>query len=65
MNQNRNQVIHGKHNKPILVDVLYTETSQPKPVVVFCHGYKGFKDWGAWNLMAEGICKSRIYICEI
>ena len=48
-----NQVIEGKHNKPILMDVFYKETNQPKPVVIFCHGYKGFKDWGAWNLMAE------------
>lgn len=22
-------------------------------LVIFCHGYKGFKDWGAWNLIAE------------
>ena len=39
----------------------YLENSKPKPIVIFCHGYKGFKDWGAWNLMAnkfaeEGFC---------
>lgn len=22
-------------------------------LVIFCHGYKGFKDWGPWNLVAE------------
>lgn len=22
-------------------------------VVIFCHGYKGYKDWGAWNLVAK------------
>ncbi|WP_445748185.1 alpha/beta hydrolase family protein [Polaribacter sp.] len=48
-----NQVIEGKHQKPILLDVFFEETTQPKPVVIFCHGYKGFKDWGAWNLMAS------------
>ncbi|MDO5969396.1 alpha/beta fold hydrolase [Flavivirga aquimarina] len=45
--------IDGKHNKPILIDVTYTSKENNKPIVIFCHGYKGFKDWGAWNLMAN------------
>jgi pimeloyl-ACP methyl ester carboxylesterase len=49
----KNTIIQGKHSKPILVDVFYKVTNQPKKVVIFCHGYKGFKDWGAWNIMAE------------
>lgn len=48
----KNQILQGKHQKPILVDVFYNENTLQKPVVIFCHGYKGFKDWGAWNLMA-------------
>ncbi len=45
--------ITGKHDKPILTDLVYSENNKPKPIVIFCHGYKGFKDWGAWDLMAE------------
>ena len=45
--------ITGKHDKPILTDVVYSEDNKPKPIVIFCHGYKGFKDWGAWDVMAE------------
>lgn len=26
-------------------------------MVIFCHGYKGYKDWGAWNLVAEEFVK--------
>ena len=48
----KNFVVDGKHEKPIIVDVLYNEGFQPQKVVIFCHGYKGFKDWGAWNIMA-------------
>jgi len=48
----KNIKTEGKHNKPILIDVFYKENNQPKPIIIFCHGYKGFKDWGAWNLMA-------------
>jgi len=36
-----------------LVDVFYIDSETPKPVIIFCHGYKGFKDWGAWDIMAN------------
>ena len=53
----KNFIVEGKHEKPIVTDVFYKETHQPKKVVVFCHGYKGFKDWGAWNLMAKAFAE--------
>jgi len=49
----KNRTLQGKHNKPIVADFFYSGNSQPKPVIIFCHGYKGFKDWGAWNIMAK------------
>lgn len=45
--------LQGKHGKPIVTDVHYEASQKPKPIVIFCHGYKGFKDWGAWGLVAE------------
>ncbi len=48
-------VIPGKHQKPIVIDVTYPANKTNMPVILFCHGYKGFKDWGAWNIMAETI----------
>ena len=61
MISHKNIAIQSKHQKPILIDVFYLNNSDPKPIVIFCHGYKGFKDWGAWNIMAkkfaqEGFC---------
>ena len=29
----------------ILVDVTYNENNLAKKVIIFCHGFKGFKDW--------------------
>ncbi|MCB9189772.1 MAG: alpha/beta fold hydrolase [Flavobacteriales bacterium] len=29
-------------------------------MVIFCHGYKGYKDWGAWNLVAEEFAENGI-----
>ena len=49
----KNNNLQGKHNKPILVDAFYNQTITKKPIIIFCHGYKGFKDWGAWDLMAK------------
>lgn len=41
-------------NQPlnILADLYYKEQNS-RELVVFCHGFKGFKDWGAWHLVAE------------
>jgi pimeloyl-ACP methyl ester carboxylesterase len=53
MIRKKNIIIEGQHQKPILIDAFYLENPIPKPVIIFCHGYKGFKDWGAWNQMAS------------
>lgn len=36
----------------IIADVFLKENNNKK-LIIFCHGFKGFKDWGAWNLVAE------------
>tara|TARA_R110001632_G_scaffold11422_2_gene41224 strand:+ start:1307 stop:2149 length:843 start_codon:yes stop_codon:yes gene_type:complete len=46
-----NFLIKGTHQKPIITDVYYQETKSPKPLVIFCHGYKGYKDWGVFGKM--------------
>jgi pimeloyl-ACP methyl ester carboxylesterase len=60
----KNLLIERKHSKPIVTDVFYEETNQPKKIVVFCHGYKGFKDWGAWNLMAEAFANADFFFIK-
>ncbi len=62
MEKIKNRILEGKHQKPILTDVFFTKTNEPKPVVIFCHGYKGFKDWGAWDLMAEAFAKEAFFV---
>ncbi len=41
------------HGRPFEADATYQATGQPKPVVVFVHGFKGFKDWGHFPLLAD------------
>lgn len=60
----RNIILEGKHQKSILTDVFYNANGEQKPVVVFCHGYKGFKDWGAWDLMAKAFANSGFFFVK-
>ena len=59
-----NQIIKGKHNKPILTDYIFKENNQTKPIIIFCHGYKGYKDWGSWNLMAKEFAKNDLFFVK-
>lgn len=43
--------LQSEFNKPILVDLFYNKTSTKKPLVIFIHGYKGYKDWGVFGKM--------------
>ena len=47
-----NQVYSGANSKAANYD-LYRPTKKNLGLVIFIHGYKGFKDWGAWPRMAE------------
>jgi len=49
----KNQIITPSHGKSLLLDVHGNETGIPKPVIIFSHGFKGFKDWGHWGLIGE------------
>lgn len=60
----QNNIIHSNSKKPIIYDVFYNKNNTPKPVVVFCHGYKGFKDWGAWHLVAEEFAKAGFFFLK-
>ncbi|QNE38551.1 alpha/beta fold hydrolase [Hymenobacter sp. NBH84] len=41
------------HTRPFAADARYLPDGQAKPVVVFVHGFKGFKDWGHFNVLAD------------
>lgn len=60
----KNTTIQGAHKKPILLDAFYKNDGRPKPIIIFCHGYKGFKDWGAWNLMAKTLANMGFYFVK-
>lgn len=59
-----NLKIQGSRDKAIMLDIRYQETGVKKPLVIFCHGFKGFKDWGHFNLIAKTIAKAGFVVCK-
>ena len=45
--------ISGTVEKPILMDITYDIKIEHASLVIFVHGFKGFKDWGTHDLVAE------------
>lgn len=54
----RNLTWKGSREKPLILDAFWPEGSEKLPVVLFAHGYKGFKDWGAWDLFGKKIAEA-------
>lgn len=65
MKKIRNIRIKGKHEKDILADLFFTENKLKKDVVIFCHGYKGYKDWGAWDQVAEKFARNNFFFVKM
>lgn len=48
----KNKIVKSKRN--FLVD--FFASKKNAPLVIFSHGFKGFKDWGLFNQIAEYFC---------
>ena len=46
-------LISPNGNRPFLADITLNTSESPLPIILFVHGFKGFKDWGHWDLMAN------------
>ena len=50
----RNIIIEGSENRPISLDIFRSTREQAvSPLIIYVHGFKGFKDWGHSNLLAR------------
>jgi dienelactone hydrolase len=49
----KNKVINGYNNEPITVDIFYNSNEKKKPVIIYAHGFNGFKDWGNFDMIAS------------
>ena len=49
--------IEGSEGREIPIEAAFNPRKKT-PTVIFVHGYKGYKDWGAWNLMVPYFLRS-------
>ena len=60
----KNLILEDKNKKVILYDVFHNDNSTKKPLVIFSHGYKGFKDWGAWDLVGKEFAENNFFFVK-
>lgn len=58
--KNKAYKIKGSDGRLITADITYSRYPESVPIVIFAHGFKGFKDWGAWPLAAEIFASKRL-----
>tara|TARA_B100001109_G_C18864495_1_gene476208 strand:- start:6574 stop:7428 length:855 start_codon:yes stop_codon:yes gene_type:complete len=54
----------GTNGRHTLIDVLYPEKVENIPLIIFAHGFKGFKDWGHFPLIARKFAESGFAILK-
>ena len=64
MKIDKNTVIEKAGYKSILLDFFYNSGKKKMPLVIFCHGYKGYKDWGCWNLVAKEFASNNFFFIK-
>lgn len=55
--------IKGANGKPIVGDITYAN-DYPDYLLIFAHGFKGFKDWGTHQLMANFFAQNGVYFLK-
>ncbi len=63
MNIQRNILIQNPETRDFLSDAFYPN-AENIPLVIFAHGYKGYKDWGAWDMMGNSIARAGFYFVK-
>jgi len=60
----RNAIYIGSKKRPSLYDLTIPGDFKGD-LIVFIHGYKGYKDWGAWNLMEQAFVEEGFGFCKL
>lgn len=62
--KHKNLVLYREQKKPIVWDAFFNKKGVQKPLVIFCHGYKGFKDWGPWDLVGDSFLNAELFFVK-
>ncbi len=59
-----NIVIKSCHGRNTVYDISIPQRDAKCPLIIFCHGFKGFKDWGHFNLISEEFVKNGFIVLK-
>ncbi len=46
-------IVTGSKGRAMATDIFFVATGEKKPVIIYAHGFNGFKDWGNFDLIAR------------
>lgn len=61
----KNLALPSRYDIPLLYDLFYLKDGKRKPFLIFSHGFKSFKDWGAFDLIADFFSKKGFVFIKI
>ena len=61
MTEKLNIKIKNKLGNNLIADFRYNEKAEKLPLLIFCHGFKGFKDWGGFPYMFGELAEKNIF----
>lgn len=53
MHIEKNILVMGSNSRFMTVDIFFEPNGHPLPIVIYAHGFNGFKDWGNFDLVAK------------
>ena len=53
MQEIKNKLVTTKNGTSLLTDIFYDENVKHSPVILYAHGFAGFKDWGNFDIIAR------------
>ena len=61
----KDQQYEGANGLPSLYDVIHPHSDAKLPLLIFCHGFKGFKDWGHFPIICDSLAKSGFVVVKL
>lgn len=56
--------IENSESDELITDVRYNESLSNLPLVIFCHGFKGFKDWGSFPYLFDKLAQAGNFVAS-
>ena len=64
MNRVDNVIFKSCHGRNSVYDLRFNNDGIKKPLLIFCHGFKGYKDWGHFNLISDSFAEKGLIVLK-